>query len=94
MRYSKIYNAHPLRITSICREYNVTDIQSIVNEAIAKRYNVIVASNPAKNKTGLVIYRNIGDIEIAYNPEWDNHLLAQHNINLSDYVYIDALLTF
>lgn len=79
---SLIEKYHSLRLTTLDNFCNLESkaryvnplenklLLSLVGEALAKGYTISPADDTRTNMCGLVIYRNIEGIEIAYNPRW------------------------
>ena len=73
-KQSRIRNSHPDRLLSASRSKSYpTDkiqAQAVVREAMKKGYNILPADDPLKDRRGLVVYKDIEGIEVAYNPTW------------------------
>ena len=68
----QLYKSDPDRLLSSDQSFNTEKekAEAIIKEAKEKGYTILPADDPKRKQYGVVVYKEIDGVELAYNPSW------------------------
>lgn len=64
----EIARTHPDRLLTKCAK--ISDVREFIKEAKSKNYTIFPHDELKNDYQGLVLFKEIDGVELAYNPKW------------------------